>query len=211
MMKKRDFGACVLAAASAMPVHRDALCKLDMGIGDGDHGVTVERGFLAVQDLFQGDPGDGDRAFYQQMGDVLSTSMGGAIGPIYGLFFAGLGGALANAEEVDAKNLGDAMASAVQKVMRMARVKSGEKTIVDAMLPACEAMQAASDETLLSALVAACEAAESGAERTVSMQATKGRARFLWEKSVGYRDAGASSFVLYLEALRDAVAAAWKE
>ncbi len=209
-MRKREFGALVLEAAAEMPRHRDELCKLDMGIGDGDHGVTVERGFLAVQRQFGGDPGDGGGAFYQRMGDVLSASMGGAIGPVYGLYFSGLG-ALGTADEVTAATLADAMESAAGKVMRAARVTPGEKTIVDAMLPACEAMRQAVDGTLPDALTAAARAAELGAQRTVNMKATKGRARFLQEKSVGYRDAGASSFVLYMEALANAVTRAEKE
>ena len=210
-MDMRTFGECVLSAAATMPGHRDELCRLDMGIGDGDHGVTVERGFSAVGALFSGDPGDGGQPFYQRMGDELSASMGGAIGPIYGLFFAGLGAGLKGAERVNAPALAEALELAVRKVMRVARVQPGEKTIVDAMLPACEAMKAAEGLPLAEALARACEAAEEGARRTVSMQATKGRARFLKEKSIGYRDAGASSFTLYLEALRDRVAAAGEE
>lgn len=210
-MDRRTFGECVLRAAAAMPSHRDELCKLDMVIGDGDHGVTVERGFSAVDTLFSGDPGDGGQPFYQRMGDTLASSMGGAIGPIYGLFFAGIGAGLKDAEQVDAGILAASMTLAVQKVMRVAKVQPGEKTIVDAMLPACEAMRAAEGSGIIEALISACAAAEEGAQHTVAMQATKGRARFLKEKSIGYRDAGASSFTLYMEALRDAVAEAKKE
>ena len=210
-MDKQTFGACVLRAAAEMPGHRDVLCRLDMGIGDGDHGVTVERGFSAVDTLFSGDPGEGGQAFYQRMGDVLASSMGGAIGPIYGLFFAGIGAGLKDAEQVDTGLLAASMALAVQKVMRVAKVQPGEKTIVDAMLPACEAMRVAEGPSLAKALQSAYAAAEEGAQRTVAMQATKGRARFLKEKSIGYRDAGASSFTLYMAALRDAVAEAEKE
>lgn len=124
-MDMRTFGACVLRAAAEMPGHRDELCRLDMGIGDGDHGVTVERGFSAVGGLFSGDPGDGGQAFYQQMGDAMAASMGGAIGPIYELF-AGLGAGL---KDVDAPVLASAMELAVRKVMRVAKVQPGEKTI----------------------------------------------------------------------------------
>jgi dihydroxyacetone kinase-like protein len=79
------------------------------------------------------------------------------------------------------------------------------------MIPACEALKAAEGSELTEALKSACAAAEEGAKRTVGMQATKGRARFLKEKSIGFRDAGASSFTLYLEALRDAVSTAERE
>lgn len=210
-MDRQTFGACVLRAAAAMPGYRDELCRLDMGIGDGDHGVTVERGFSAVSELFSGDPGDGGQPFYQRLSDTLAASMGGAIGPIYGLFFAGIGAGLKDADRVDAKALAAAMLLATQKVMRVAKVNPGEKTIVDAMLPACEAMTSAEGLPLAEALRRACEAAEQGARRTVDMRAAKGRARFLKERSIGYRDAGASSFTLYLEALRDQVAAAGEE
>lgn len=204
-MDKVIFCACVLKAGQVMPAHRDELCRLDMGIGDGDHGVTVERGFHAVEALFADGPDGGGQTFFQRMGDELASVMGGAIGPIYGLFFAGIGSGLGDAAEVGARNLGEAMTKATEKVMRLAKVQPGEKTIVDAMLPASEAMQNAADKSLGAALMLAAEAAEQGAEQTKSMQATKGRARFLKEKSVGYRDAGASSFTLFLAALADAV------
>jgi len=88
-----------------MPAHRDVLCQLDTGIGDGDHGVTVERGFSAVTALFAGNPADGGQTFYQKLGDELSMRVGGAIGPIYGLFFQGIGLGLSPVETVYASNL----------------------------------------------------------------------------------------------------------
>lgn len=131
--------------------------------------------------------------------------MGGAIGPIYDLFFQGIGAGLRQAETINARVLGEAMVLAAQKIMRIAKAQPGEKTILDAMQPASEALLAAVDLPLSDALRMACLAAERGAESTRDMLAVKGRARFLKEKSIGYRDAGASSFTLYLEALTDAV------
>lgn len=208
-MRIDKFCRCVLEAGARMPEYEGELCRLDMGIGDGDHGVTVRRGFLAVDGLFHGDPGQGGQMFFQSMGDALASSMGGAIGPIYGLFFSGLGSVLN--DEVDAAALSGAMRAAVEKVMRVAKVAPGEKTIVDGMIPAVEALEAAGCLTLSEALRQAAEAADAGAERTIPMMATKGRARFLRERSIGFRDAGASSFAIYMDALADAVTRAEKE
>lgn len=209
-MTRREFGSCVLCAASSMPAHRDALCKLDTGIGDGDHGVSIERGFTAVMQRFQNDPGEGDASFYREMGDLLAASMGGAIGPIYGVYFDGIGVGLADDVRVSASRLGKAMLLATDKVMRMAKVRPGEKTIMDAMEPAAKALVGASDRSLGAALHLACEAAQQGVQQTIGMQAKKGRARFLMEKSIGHQDPGATSFAWYLEALRDAVDEAMK-
>lgn len=202
-MKTTAFLACVTRSAEVMPSYQQALCALDMSIGDGDHGVTMARGFRALAQAVS-QAGDASSYFLAASGAMLD-SMGGAIGPIYGLFFEALAQAHVNGREVSAASLADGFSAAAARIAKLCGVQAGDKTVYDAMLPAAEALCACREASLEDALVQAVQAAQVGRDATKAMMAKKGRARFLMEKSIGPVDAGASSFVLWLEALQAAV------
>lgn len=197
-----DFALCLGKAARQVARQRDALCKLDTFIGDGDHGVSAERGFLAAAEAAEKSTGSLENLFLK-VGASMSRTMGGAIGPIYGAFWSGAGATCKGLEELQAGDLASAVAAGVAKVVWVGKASEGEKTIVDAMAPCARAMleAAARQEGLGAVLAAGSAAASAGMQATCVMIARKGRARFLGEKSIGYIDPGAASFSMFIEAL----------
>ncbi len=204
-MKMYTFMACVKHAAANMPKYSQELCILDTAVGDGDHGVTIARGYQSVADKVSLDEAAAPEAFFCEVGEIMAASMGGAIGPIYGIFYEEMAKSFAGSSIMDTPLLATGMNRAVDKIMALCQVKPGDKTVVDAMVPAVEALLNAGDMALQEAILVSLRQAEAGRDATVSMMARKGRARFLRERSVGYIDAGASSFVLWLKELYEAV------
>ncbi|MPN48178.1 PEP-dependent dihydroxyacetone kinase, ADP-binding subunit DhaL [bioreactor metagenome] len=131
--------------------------------------------------------------------------MGGAIGPVYYYFWNSLCAAIKHTEEITTEELAQGFEKAAAKIMTACNVKQGDKTVLDAILPAARAMAEHYDEPLAQALAAAVQAADQGREATFDMVAQKGRARFLGEKSKSHYDAGATSFVLWLKELEKAI------
>lgn len=195
------FGRAFARACNDMTSHTEELCRLDAYIGDGDHGVTVERGFkAAIEALTQKQT---PQELFFAIGESMSDAMGGAIGPLYGMFWRGVGKALRD-EDITPQSVGKAWRQGCDAVMRVGKAQRGEKTIVDAMLPSVEAAEPA--ESLSETLTAMAQAANAGAQETVGMQASKGRARFLGERAMGRMDPGAYSYALFLEHLAQEVA-----
>lgn len=191
-METRRFSVRFANAAGGMRAHLEELCKLDSGIGDGDHGVTVARGFDAAREAASaadGTPSD----VLLAVGAAMANAMGGAIGPIYGVFWKETAKALSAQ-----KPIGEALEAGVAGVMRVGAASPGDKTVVDAMLPC--ALAAKEGEDFAGALRLGALAARQGAEATSGMIAKKGRAKFLREKSLGFVDPGAMSFALFMEA-----------
>ena len=203
-MAENQFLFAVLTACERIPAYRDELCKLDSFIGDGDHGITIERGFRSA--VAAGlDAGMSFNVFFSKLSQTLSANMGGAIGPIYGLLFNGFAIALKDAQEIDTATLSSALTCGIGMVMQFAKVKPGEKTILDAMLPLNERLKECEDQPLERALASAIEAGREGVHATASMIAAKGRARFLKERSLGYEDPGAASFILFMDEVNRAL------
>jgi len=187
--------------------HREYLTRLDAAIGDGDHGINMDRGFQAVrQKLGATRPGDLG-ALFKLVGSTLISTVGGASGPLYGTAFLRMGGALAGKTSASAPELGTALAVAYDGVAARGKSSRGEKTMLDALGPALDAFQVAQGDGLalpeVTALAAA--AAEEGVKATIPMLATRGRASFLGENSVGHRDPGATSTFLFCRSLSDTV------
>lgn len=197
--------AAVKRAAGEMPKYEQELCQLDTLVGDGDHGVTVSRGFRGVAQRVCVEETTGLADFCDCVGEVLSGTMGGAIGPIYGLFWKEMAKAMKGGEDVTSRMMSEGMNGAVARIMRVCRVQPGEKTVLDAMLPCARAMEAGAELPLGEMMALAVEAAREGRDATRDMVAKKGRARFLAEKSVGHVDAGASSFVLFMQQWQNAI------
>jgi dihydroxyacetone kinase-like protein len=192
----------------AVQRHRDQLTQLDAAIGDGDHGTNMARGFEAVQTALAG---QGDDLLPGQLlilcGKTLIATVGGASGPLWGTAFRHAGRAVGSAAELDGPLLADAVDAALGGITGLGRADVGDATIVDALDPAARALRAAvqAGDPLSRAAVAAAAAAEDGCKATIPLQARKGRASYLGERSIGHQDPGATSTALIFCALETAL------
>jgi dihydroxyacetone kinase-like protein len=201
---------------SAERIHdqSNALTALDRSIGDGDHGINMDRGFAAIVTMLDEaeapaaaglNDAEASATLLRTAGKRLISTVGGASGPLYGTAFLRAAGAIAadNGRPVDA--IVAALEAAAGGVASLGKAAPGEKTMLDALVPAAQAARAAVDSGADLATVAttAGDAAEAGARATIPMVATKGRASYLGERSVGHQDPGATSSALLLRALAD--------
>src|SRR3954452_22145304 len=194
--------------ADSVSAERDYLTQLDAAIGDGDHGINMDRGFGAVQKaLAEQDTDVPPGRLLIAAGKTLVSTVGGASGPLWGSAFRRAGRTLGDAPEWDAEQLVEALGAARDGVVELGAATEGDKTMVDALKPAVDAMRSALDggAGLQAAVTAAAEAAEEGARATVPLQARKGRASYLGERSIGHQDPGATSVALVMRALERAV------
>jgi phosphoenolpyruvate---glycerone phosphotransferase subunit DhaL len=195
--------------AGVMKENKDLLTELDAAIGDADHGINMDRGFGKVLEklptLREKDVG----AILQTVGMTLMSSVGGASGPLYGTFFMKAGMALAGKEEIDAPGLVTFLEAGIKGILQRGRAARGDKTMVDVWLPVFETIKAAisSGASVQDALATAVVAAEKGVEDTIPLQARKGRASYLGERSIGHRDPGAVSSCLIISALQEVLKA----
>jgi dihydroxyacetone kinase-like protein len=197
-------------AAAAVRIQRDYLTQLDSAIGDGDHGTNMNRGFDAVEKALAGQNGSVPPGRLLILaGKTLVSTVGGASGPLWGSALRAAGRSLGDAESFEAQELAGALDAAIAAVIDLGAATPGDKTMIDALVPAAEALRNGLDSgvALPVAVTAACQAAEEGARATVPMLARKGRASYLGERSIGHQDPGATSAVLILRALERAVAA----
>jgi phosphoenolpyruvate---glycerone phosphotransferase subunit DhaL len=188
--------------------HSDFLTQLDAAIGDGDHGTNMRRGFDAVGKALagQGDSVPPGRLLIIT-GKTLVATVGGASGPLWGSAFRHAGRALGEAETFGGQELALALDAALEGVIALGAASPGDKTMVDALTPATRALHESLDQgrSLQESVRAAADAAWTGAEATVPMQAHKGRASYLGERSIGHQDPGATSAAIILTALEQAV------
>jgi phosphoenolpyruvate---glycerone phosphotransferase subunit DhaL len=185
--------------AGEMQEHRQELVRLDTAIGDGDHGTNMDRGMRKALERLDGAEQADAGAVLKTVAMALVSSVGGAAGPLYGTLFLQMGSALAGQEEVDLAGYVSAWRKGLEGVQMRGKAEPGDKTMVDALVPAVEAMEQASD--LDEALRAAVEASEKGMQATVPMVARKGRASYLGERSKDHQDPGATStYYLYRSA-----------
>ena len=193
--------------AGAIREQADHLTQLDAAIGDGDHGINMKRGFDAVTEtLAAQEPGLPPGRLLVLTGKTLVSTVGGASGPLWGSFFRGTGRALGDAAALDAR-LAEALAAGVRAVRDLGAAAPGDKTMVDALVPAVDTLRdaLAGGASLGAAVARAAAAAQEGARATVPLQARKGRASYLGERSVGHEDPGAASTVIVVTALARAV------
>lgn len=202
-----DLVAWIRAFRDAVAAHKDELTRLDSEIGDADHGSNMARGLDAV--VAKLDPVPATPAeLFKTVGMTLVSTVGGASGPLYGTLFLRMGPALASAEQTDAAGLGAALRAGVDGVVARGKAEVGDKTMIDALVPALDAWDAAAGGSPASAARAAAEAAARGRDATIPLVARKGRASYLGERSAGHLDPGAASATLLLDALRDTLAGA---
>ncbi|MGZ3581460.1 MAG: dihydroxyacetone kinase subunit DhaL [Ktedonobacterales bacterium] len=187
-------------SADVLREQRTYLTELDAAIGDADHGINMDRGFTAVMEKLA-NIGDADAAaILKTVGMTLVSTVGGAAGPLYGTAFLRAGTALAGKPDLQPEDVVAAFTAAIQGIQARGHAQRGEKTMLDALFPALDALKAALDngQDLTDALRAAADAAEAGAKATIPMLATKGRASYLGERSIGHQDPGATSSALLL-------------
>jgi dihydroxyacetone kinase-like protein len=201
--------AWIQRIAELMRQNRDYLTQLDAAIGDADHGANMDRGFqVAVQKLGNEPPND-IGAIFRTVGMALLSSVGGAAGPLYGTFFLELGKQLAGRTTVSAQEWATALRTAVATVAARGQAQVGDKTMIDALAPAIEELERALAEgvSLAAAMQRAAAAAAEGMRATIPLQARRGRASYLGERSVGHQDPGATSSALLLTAAAEILTA----
>ena len=188
-------------AAADVSEQRDYLVDLDRAIGDGDHGENMDRGFkAAVEALGQAEPAS-DAEVLKTVAKTLMSTVGGAAGPLYGTAFLRASKAAGDGE-LDAAGVAAIIEGALGGIQARGKATTGEKTMVDAWTPALDAARAAAESgaDAVATLQAAATAAEAGAAATEPLRATKGRASYLGERSIGHLDPGAVSTSLILRA-----------
>ncbi|MEU3369926.1 dihydroxyacetone kinase subunit DhaL [Streptomyces sp. NPDC006660] len=191
---------CRWMTATADAVDRDEarLTDLDSAIGDADHGANLRRGFTAVAAALGKEPPGTPGAVLALAGRQLISTVGGASGPLYGTLLRRMGKELGDADEVTREQLARALGAGVAAVGLLGGAAAGDKTMLDALLPAVDALG--------ESFGAAADAAGAGAAATVPLRARKGRASYLGERSVGHQDPGAASAALLIGALVEAAA-----
>jgi dihydroxyacetone kinase-like protein len=198
------------AYAGVVSEQKAYLTELDSAIGDADHGTNMDRGMTAAMGKLDGHATDDAGALLKTVGMTLISTVGGAGGPLYGTLFLQLGLKAAGKTELEAADWEEMLAAAVAGVQARGKAESGDKTMVDALLPAQEAFGAARAEgaSFGVALRRSAEAAEQGMQATIPLVARKGRASYLGERSAGHQDPGATSSWLLLKTAADALAGA---
>ncbi|MFL5855111.1 MAG: dihydroxyacetone kinase subunit DhaL [Solirubrobacteraceae bacterium] len=183
--------------AGAIAERRQELVRLDTAIGDGDHGTNMDRGMKAAVEKLEATDGDDIGALLKAVGMALVSKVGGAAGPLYGTLFLQMGTASAGKTELDLAGWTDALDAGVKGVQARGKAELQDKTMIDALVPAVEALRSGGD------LRASAEAAKAGMEATIPLEARKGRASYLGPRSVGHQDPGATSSQLLLQAAAD--------
>jgi dihydroxyacetone kinase-like protein len=199
--------AWVREYARSIAGNKEELTALDSAIGDADHGTNMDRGMSAAIAALDAAPPADPAALLKQVGMTLVSKVGGASGPLYGTFFLRMAGALST-DPADDEAFARALRAGLEGVVARGKAEPGDKTMLDALGPACDALDAAlaAGQPLGPALEAAAAAARKGRDATVPLVARKGRASYLGERSAGHQDPGATSTALLLDAAASALA-----
>lgn len=183
------------------------LTDLDIAIGDGDHGINMSRGFLEVQSKLPSVADKDIGTIYKTVGMVLVSTVGGASGPLFGTAFMMAGAAIAGKTEINAEDFIAILDAAIYGISKRGKSKQGEKTMLDSFIPARDAFNDVYQQTgdYKAALKQAVLAANEGVEYTKTIIATKGRASYLGQRSIGHQDPGATTIALMIKAIYDVV------
>jgi phosphoenolpyruvate---glycerone phosphotransferase subunit DhaL len=194
-----DVRAWLADYAAVIAEHRAELVALDTAIGDGDHGTNMDRGMRAAIEKLDATEGDDIGALLKAVAMALISKVGGAAGPLYGTLFLQMGNKAAGRTELDLAGWTEALQAGVDGVKARGKAEPGDKTMLDALLPALEALRAGGGDGD-AALLRSADAAEEGMRATTPLEARKGRASYLGPRSVGHQDPGATSAHLLLRA-----------
>ena len=195
--------------AAVLEENKVKLTELDSAIGDADHGTNMDRGFKKVMEKLPTVEDKDIGNILKTVGMTLISSVGGASGPLYGTFFMNVGMAADAKEELSDADLLNVLQRAVDGIVQRGRAQPGDKTMIDALGPALAALRSSVEAGagVAQGLSAAVAAAEQGMKDTIPMQARKGRASYLGERSIGHQDPGATSSFLILNALLETLKA----
>lgn len=193
--------------AEVIQANKEYLTQLDSPIGDADHGINMSRGFTKVMEKLPSVVDTDIGTILKTTGMTLMSSVGGASGPLYGTFFMRAGTSAAAKQELTGDDLFNLLQSGVEGVAQRGRPQLQDKTMYDAWVPALNALRSALDngKTVVEAMGEMVAAAAQGRDATIPLQARKGRASYLGERSIGHQDPGATSTHLILKALLDAL------
>jgi dihydroxyacetone kinase-like protein len=204
-MTNEDNMRWLVRIADVLRENRTYLTELDSAIGDADHGINMDRGFSAVRSKFPTMESMDIASQLRTVGSTLVSTVGGASGPLYGTAFLRAGGAVANKQELTSADVVAMLDAFTGGIVARGKAQPGEKTMVDALTPAvAAATQALNDGASLAEITQrAAAAAEEGMKATIPLLATKGRASYLGERSIGHQDPGATSSWLILRSLAE--------
>jgi dihydroxyacetone kinase-like protein len=204
-----DAMSWIKKCAKVIAENRNYLIELDSPIGDADHGANMDRGFQAVLAKFPEMADKDIGTIFKTVGMTLVSTVGGAAGPLYGTFFLQAGMQITGKQTMSPRDWLAVLDAGVEGVRKRGKAEPGDKTMLDALLPAVNALKRALDAGLAfqQALEESANAAQAGVQATIPMVARKGRASYLGERSAGHQDPGATSSFLLLKAAVDA----WKE
>lgn len=192
-MNTEQLTAWITRFAELVHEHRDELTALDSAIGDADHGSNMDRGMTAVVAALAEAPPADPAALLKKAGATLVSKVGGASGPLYGTLLLRMAGAVDD-------GFGPALRAGFEGVLARGKAEPGDKTMVDALGPACDVLDAGGS------IAQAAQAAADGRDATVPLVARKGRASYLGERSAGHQDPGATSTALLLQAAAETLA-----
>jgi len=204
MITKADVLNWLKHYAAIIDEQKEYLTQLDAAIGDADHGINMQRGFGAVMAQLPTVEDKDIGTILKKVGMVLLSTVGGAGGPLYGTLFMRMGVAVGNKDALSAEDVVKMFQAALEGVKQRGKAEPGDKTMVDALTPAVEALRKAVEagEDLHTALEKAAAAAEEGMKATIPLVARRGRASYLGERSAGHQDHGAtSSYLLFKSAV----------
>jgi phosphoenolpyruvate---glycerone phosphotransferase subunit DhaL len=196
-MDAKDIRLLIDTLSDRIIAASDELTALDQAIGDGDHGINMKRGFEAVKADAQAMAAGDLPAALHKLGMTLVMKVGGASGPLYGTLFMAL--AKAMPPDPDRAQLASALASAIAAVKARGKSEVGQKTLLDVLDPVYRALAGGADAEALRS------AAREAAKATIPLKATRGRASFLGERSIGHMDPGARSSEIMVGAILDAL------
>lgn len=184
--------------------NKDFLTDLDSAIGDADHGINMARGFSETLKLLPQDQEDIGLVL-NKVGMTLLSKVGGASGPLYGTAFLKAGGTVTGKKSLCTEDVSTMLTAALDGVKLRGKANRGEKTMIDAIEPALDAIQKGIEEnqSMMKCLELACDAARDGVEYTKTIRTTKGRASYLGDRSIGHQDPGATSSLIIMETIRD--------
>ena len=194
---------CIAKIADSIIANKEFLTELDREIGDADHGINMARGYTEALGQLPQDEAD-IGALLKKTGMVLLSKVGGASGPLYGTAYMKAAKAAAGKTQLTVQDGREILEAVIGGIKQRGKAERGEKTMLDAIIPAYEAYAAAADggKDLAGCLDAMCAAAKEGVEYTKTIRATKGRASYLGDRSIGHQDPGATSSLLTMEAVR---------
>jgi dihydroxyacetone kinase-like protein len=203
-IEKKEVVGMILAAVKRIRENHETLSKLDSATGDGDHGTTMLRSVKAVEDTINTNPDEKLNDLLYLIGWAIMSADGGSTGPLLGSFFMGMSEAADGVSELDSSAVAEMLIAGANKMQKQSRAQVGDKTMMDALLPAVDALKTADKSAAVQDILRqAAKAANNGSEATKDMKARFGRARNLGDRVIGHKDPGAVSISLIFQGFCD--------